>query len=44
MLDVKPVEFRVDEFGWECKLAFEGNWNKGKYLLWINEVLATALS
>ena len=44
MLDVKPIEFRVDQYGWDCKLAFEGDFKKGgKYLLWINEVLASAL-
>ena len=43
MLDVKPLEFRVDQYGWECKLAFEGNIDAGKYLFTINEVLANAL-
>ena len=44
MLDIKPIEFRVDQYGWECKLAFEGHHEAGKYLLTINNVLANALS
>ena len=44
LLDVKPLEFKVDQYGWECTLAFEGEGEDGKYLFTINEVLANALS
>ena len=41
--NAKPLEFRVDLYGWDCKLAFKGDREEGKYLFWINEVLAKAL-
>ena len=43
MLDVKPLEFKVDQYGWQCKLAYEGDFKAGKYLFWVNEVLANTL-
>ena len=43
MLDVKPLEFKVDQYGWQCKLAYEGDYKAGKYLFWINEILANTL-
>ena len=44
MLDETPLQFRVEQFDWDCKLTFEGPYyDEGKYLLWINEVLVTDL-
>ena len=44
MLDASPVQFRVDQYGWQCKLAFECvEKEKGKYLFTIDEVLANTL-
>ena len=42
MLNENPLEFSIKEFDWQCKLAYEGN-AIGKYLLWINDVLASEL-
>ena len=39
----KPIEFSVEEFGWQCKLGYEGEFGKGKYLLWVSDVPATSL-
>ena len=38
-----PLQFSVDQFDWNCKLSYEGDFKQGKYLLWINEVLVTDL-
>ena len=43
MLDKSPREFTIEEYGWLCKLSFEGYYETGKYLLWINGILATDL-
>ena len=46
MLDKTPIEFSIDQFDWQCKLAFEEDKNKegdGKYLFWINDSLVTSL-
>ena len=43
MLDAEPLEFNVEEFDWQCKLGYQGKYDDGKYLLWVNDILATAL-
>ena len=43
MLDASPLEFLIEQYGWQCKLGFEGEWLKGKYLFWVNDTLATTL-
>ena len=43
MLDATQLRFRVEQFGWDCKLSYEGDYRQGKYLMWINEVPVTDL-
>ena len=43
MLDASPQEFSIEDYGWHCKLAYEGDWRAGKFLFWINAVLASDL-
>ena len=43
MLDATQLQFSVEQFDWDCKLSYEGDAYKGKYLIWINEVLVTDL-
>ena len=43
MLDAAPLEFYFEPFAWQCTLSYEGEWTNGKYLLWINDILVTAL-
>ena len=38
-----PQEFTVDEFGWKCKLGWEGELKEGKFLLWVNGTLANEM-
>ena len=39
MLDAQPLEFRIEEKDWFCKLAYERE--KDKYLLWINDTIVS---
>ena len=41
MLDAQPLEFRIEEKDWFCKLAYERE--KDKYLLWINDTIVSQL-
>ena len=43
MLDATPLQFRVEQFDWDCKLSYEGEWYTGHYSLWINDVLVSDL-
>ena len=43
VLDKAPIEFSIEEFGWQCKLGYEGDEKDGKYLFWINGILVTTL-
>ena len=43
MLDATPLQFRVEQYDWDCKLSFEGDFMQGKYLMWINDVLVSDL-
>ena len=43
MLDASPLEFKIEQFAWQCKLGYEGEWEKGKYLFWVDGTLATDL-
>ena len=52
MLDTSPLEFLIEQYGWQCKLGFrDGDWafregrkiEEGKYLFWVNDTLATTL-
>ena len=42
-LDASPQEFSIDQYGWQCKLAFEGDENAGKYSFYVNDTLASDL-
>ena len=41
-LDASSKEFCIEQRGWQCKLAYEGEFD-GKYLFWINGTLVTEL-
>ena len=43
ILDASPIHFKIEQFNWDCKLAYEGGPRDGKYLLWIDGVLVTDL-
>ena len=46
LLNETHKEFSIDQYGWHCKLAFEGSsayFETKKYLLWINNTLVTDL-
>ena len=43
MLDATPLQFSVEQFDWDCKLSYEGEWYTGHYSLWINDVLVSDL-
>ena len=52
MLDASPLEFLIEQYGWQCKLGFNGKWSmdkrynvtkEGKYLLWVNGTTVTTL-
>ena len=43
VLEQKPVEFTIEEYGWKCKLGFKGRFGHGIYLLWVDDVPVTSL-
>ena len=42
-MEVTPLQFKIEQYNWGCKLTLKNDQYPGFYLLWIDEVLVTDL-